>query len=898
MRVFMWLFAFAIALLYTNSKQTKHLINCNLFYKLLAHYNSMYKQHAIALKRVLHTISTITALLIALVVFKAERPIDLDSINRLLSNASDSAKLEILIQASNEIIKTDPLLANEYASLAKNLAQTLGNSKARVEAELIICKSYYIQGDYKRALEVAKAAENATLELQDSVMLAEVYHSYSLIYTRVGDFKNALSYSQEAFTIVGALKLPEKLADLVRETGNIYFYFGESLIALDFYQKSLKICEENGYEQGMSKALNNIGRIYSESNQFDKALTYLQKALEIKSNQKDNLSIANTLLNMGTIHYKQNAYTKALELFDSAYNYYASVNNSEGMSNALFFIGSSHSGLSNLQKADSFFIRAWEIAEKTNSKPLLFSISQAQSDLFLKKGDYALAYERLKKHNEIRDSVFSDEKRKLLMELEARYQFQANQRQIELLSKEQALKESEQKKLFFWIALLGIAAAGFISITYLIYSKFRLKSKTNNALLAEIAQRKKAEDELQRHYTQLEAIIEDRTRDLKIAKEKAEEADRLKTAFLANMSHEIRTPMNAILGFSNLLFSPNLNETEKSDFLKLIKANAENLMSLINDIIDISLIESGQIKISYSQIKVTDTLTELLNVFDQEKNILGKKDLAIELEYEGNLKDLVLHTDKNRLRQILSNLIHNALKFTDKGAITIGFKRYNEEKILFYVRDTGIGIPKNKFEFIFGRFSKLDYSTGNHRVFAGTGLGLTICRQLIGLMGGAIWLSSEIGEGSTFSFTLPNKQAAEGKATETNGVNYTQAKPLEGKTILIAEDAESNYLLVKAILARSRVNLIWAKNGTEALAAYKQNPNIDLILMDIQMPVMNGIDAITHIRAISSKVPIIVQTAFVFNDEMEKGINAGANDYVTKPIRKEELLMKISYYLV
>ena len=148
----------------------------------------MYKQHAIALKRVLHTISTITALLIALVVFKAERPIDLDSINRLLSNASDSAKLEILIQASNEIIKTDPLLANEYASLAKNLAQTLGNSKARVEAELIICKSYYIQGDHKRALEVAKAAENTTIELQDSVMLAEVYHSYSLIYTRVGDY--------------------------------------------------------------------------------------------------------------------------------------------------------------------------------------------------------------------------------------------------------------------------------------------------------------------------------------------------------------------------------------------------------------------------------------------------------------------------------------------------------------------------------------------------------------------------------------------------------------------------------------------------------------------------------------------------------------------------------------
>ncbi|MBN1989161.1 MAG: tetratricopeptide repeat protein [Bacteroidales bacterium] len=858
----------------------------------------MPKQRVNALKKALHTISIMLVMLVVLIVAKAERPIDLDSINKLLASASDSAKLEILIEASNEIIKTDPLLANEYAVLAKNLAQSLGNTKARGKAELVISKSFYIQGDYKKALEVAKAAEVSTKGAQDSALLAEVYHSYSLIYTKVGDFKNALDYSQEALTIVGALKLPERQADLVREIGNIYFYFGESLIALDFYQKSLRICEDNNYEQGMSKALNNIGRIYSESNQFDKALAYLQKALKLKSNQKDNLSIANTLLNIGTIHYRQNKYSKAVELFDSAFSYYSSVNNSEGMSNTLFFIGKSHAGLGNTKRAEKAYFKAWSIAEKSNSKPILFSISQAQSDLYQKQGDYTAAFERLKKHNEIRDSVFSDEKRKLLMELEAKYQFQANQRQIELLSKEQALKESEQKKLFFWIALLGIAAAGLISITYLIYSKFRLKSITNNALLAEIAQRQKAEDELQHHYAQLEAIIEDRTRDLKVAKEKAEEADRLKTAFLANMSHEIRTPMNAILGFSNLLFSPNLNETEKSDFLKLIKANAENLMSLINDIIDISLIESGQIKILYSHVKVTDALTELLNVFDQEKNILAKNEPSIELEYEGNLKDLTLQTDKNRLRQILSNLIHNALKFTDKGTITIGFKKYNEEKILFYVKDTGIGVPKDKFEFIFGRFSKLDYSTGNHRVYAGTGLGLTICRQLIGLMGGAIWLNSEVGKGSTFNFTLPNKQVTNGNPAIPGEVSYNHSKPLEGKTILIAEDAESNYLLIRAILAKSRINLLWAKNGVEALAIYKQNPKIDLILMDIQMPIMNGIDAIKQIRSDSKKIPIIVQTAFVFNDEMERGIKAGANDYITKPIRKEELLMKISYYLV
>ncbi len=819
-----------------------------------------------------------------------------DIINKQLTQSSDSSKLELLIKAANDYNNTNTDLSIEYAKIAINLAKKLNVPYKQIVAEVIIGNAYFIKGNYTKSIEQLEHAQNLTLSIKDSACLIDIFQTYSLIYTKIGDFKKALEYSQKAFTLVGKLNQQEKLADLVRETGNIYFSFGESSIALEFYQKSLNICKEKKDQIGMSKALNNIGRIYSESGQYTKALDYLNQSLEIKKRYDNSLGVANTLLNIGTIYYKQKDYPKAINYFTQSNNNYVRVNYIEGISNSYQFLGRSYLKEKQYKLSEESLTKALELAKKAQIKTLLVTIYLGFSELYSENNNYHDAYLSLLKNKELSDSIFSEERRNLLMELDAKYNLQAKEKQIQLLSKEQELKEAQRKKLIFWNALLIIAALSLTSVIYFFYSRMRFKGRVNRQLLDEISQRKSVEDELHRHQVHLEALVEDRTIDLKIAKDKAEESDMLKTAFLANMSHEIRTPMNAIVGFSNLLLDLDSTETDKKDFVKQINSNSEILMNLINDIIDISIIESGHLKINKTKVCISELLQDLLSIFEKEKHKINKDHISITLEYEPSLKSLYILTDINRFKQVISNLISNALKFTNQGSIIIGFKQSNIHNILFYVKDTGIGIKQENNEAIFERFSKFNIEC-EKMLFPGTGLGLAICLELIQLMGGNIWFDSVLNEGSTFYFTLPAIYAEE----EVNGFpsneqHTVSSLNLNGKTIVVAEDVVSNFKLIKAFLKRTNVNLLWAKDGKEVLSML-ENHIVDLILMDIQMPVMDGIKTTEVIRKMNNNIPIIIQTAYALNDEIEKSFTAGCNDYITKPIKKDELIYKISKYI-
>jgi PAS domain S-box-containing protein len=389
-------------------------------------------------------------------------------------------------------------------------------------------------------------------------------------------------------------------------------------------------------------------------------------------------------------------------------------------------------------------------------------------------------------------------------------------------------------------------------------------------------------------------LIKETEDKLREAKEKAEEADMLKSVFLANVSHEIRTPMNAIIGFSEILSDQDLSKKERMEFINYITQGSNTLMNLIEDIIDITKIEAGQIKINFAECDVNTLMDELYATFLKIKNKNAKQEIELRLVKPVVERGFTISTDPSRIRQILSNLIGNSLKFTDEGFIEIGFSHSGENQIVFYVKDTGIGIPKDKQEIIFERFGQVEDPSGKER--QGTGLGLSISKKLAELLGGTLTVESESGKGSVFSLTLPLKKELhriEAKEKHT-GLHYTD---WSNKTFLVAEDSILNYTYLEALFQKTNVNLLWAKDGREAVEMCRKHKHIDLVLMDIKMPVMNGLDAIIEIKKFRKDLPIIVQTAYAMPEDREKSFEAGGDDHLTKPINPEELFASINKFL-
>jgi len=382
---------------------------------------------------------------------------------------------------------------------------------------------------------------------------------------------------------------------------------------------------------------------------------------------------------------------------------------------------------------------------------------------------------------------------------------------------------------------------------------------------------------------------------LQFAKEKAEESDRLKSQFLSNMSHEIRTPMNAILGFAEMLQDPELNIEEKDRFLDVIIRSGDNLLRLINDIIDISKIEAGQLRIIYSDCRINELFTDLDGFFNKELIRLRKERLTFYIQAGKPEPDFTVYTDPVRLRQIITNLVGNAIKFTDEGFIELGY-RVRGEKIEFYVRDSGIGIPVDHQKLIFDRFGQVKEAAS--RNLTGTGLGLTISKNLVELLGGTMWLDSFPGEGSTFWFSIPLKMGHNRSDSLFEfEVAPHQQLDLNGKHILVVEDVDTNYFYISSLLGKLNAKISRAGDGVFAVEMVRNDLSINLVLMDIELPVMDGYTATREIKKIRPDLPVIAQTAFAMMGEREKSVEAGCDDYIAKPIRKETLIEIISKFI-
>ena len=370
------------------------------------------------------------------------------------------------------------------------------------------------------------------------------------------------------------------------------------------------------------------------------------------------------------------------------------------------------------------------------------------------------------------------------------------------------------------------------------------------------------------------------------ARIKAEQSDRLKTAFLANMSHEIRTPLNAIVGFSRLMTMAD-NAADEKLYSDIINQNSEILLQLINDILDLAKIEAGTLE----YVRYPMDLGELCrNVYEMHKD---RVQTGVVLILDNKDTSLIINEDQNRIMQVVTNLITNAIKFTFKGEIRFGFE-VRKEYIDFYVKDTGMGISEEKIKMIFERFVKLN------TFVQGTGLGLAICRVIVEKLGGEITAESKLNEGSTFRFTIPYKAGKKcpesGRGTKCPESGSTGLrKVLQRRTVLVAEDVDSNFLLLKTLLGK-RCNLLWAKDGEDAVNQFKEHQP-DLILMDIKMPHMDGLEATRLIRSYSKEVPIVALTAFAFESDKDRAIEAGCDDFLTKPVSQNALEKVLDKYV-
>lgn len=404
----------------------------------------------------------------------------------------------------------------------------------------------------------------------------------------------------------------------------------------------------------------------------------------------------------------------------------------------------------------------------------------------------------------------------------------------------------------------------------------------------------KMADEVSKKRNQLHALLEEQKQiemELRESKKKAEESDRLKSAFLTNMSHEIRTPMNGILGFTELLKEADLTIEERQEYINIIEQSGNRMLHLLNDLIDISKIEAGLINI---EVKPTNINEQNEHIYTFFKPAVTKKGMELIYQKYIPIEEATINTDQEKLFAILTNLVNNAIKYTDQGSVEFGYEKKGDY-IEYFIKDTGIGIPLNRQTAIFGSFIQADISDVQAR--QGAGLGLSIAKAYVEKLGGKIWLESEPGKGSTFYFTIPYLVEPKEKISEKKEpISNNPEKQNKALKILVVEDDKMSEFFITTILKHMASQFLYATSGVEAVKISQSNPDIHLIMMDIKMPGMNGYDATRLIRQFNNDVIIIAQTAYAQTGDSEKAIEAGCNEYISKPINKEKLRSLINKY--
>lgn len=785
----------------------------------------------------------------------------------------------ILLVESESLLDSLPEVSAKKAGRARELSAILDMNEQEAYASLILGRAKLNLHEYYSAEKHLRHALVHYKMTKKEDIKAKTLYNLGLAEYRLSYYQQAINHFDQAATYFKETQKELDLANTYQNLGLVYQssnYYEESK---EYYTKAFEIYEKLSDYANMAGIHQNLGILNYSAGNDSLALVHYNKSVEYFKEDHDLKGIGITYSNIGLYYLKNDNPKKAFKNFDKSLTYFTKTNFILGQMWALNNMGSSKAMNGEFTEAEEYFNQSLNIAESEDHQEGIITNYADLAKLYEQRGFYKKSLALHKKYGLIKDSLNTVKAQSKIAKLENLYQAENKEKeasQIDALSK--------KNKVQIWVV------SGFLSVIFL----------TTLVILSAYYQKRKAEKKLAEHKTNLERLVETRTKELQIQigeRKTAEESDKLKSAFLANMSHELRTPMNAIIAFSNFLREPDINNQKRNEYLDHITTAGDSLLRLIDDIIDIAKIESKQLKLFIQPTNINRLLNELFKVFselrvkDDKKHIRFTKKMDAEFNY-------IINTDSQRLKQVLTNLIENAFKYTDKGKIEIGFET-TEQSVEFYVSDTGIGIPKDKLDLIFNRFYQLNHL--KDRKAGGTGLGLAISKNLVKLLGGKIWVESIQGKGSKFSIKIPvesiKKQVNPAfKPEEKKSKMLKPGYNWNNVTILVAEDEDLNYKVLDTCLTRTQAHIIRAKDGASAVEICK-NQKVDLVLMDIQMPGMDGYEATQEIKRMNNRTPVIAQTSFAMVGEKERCLQAGCDDFVTKPLNIDTLLNKIENYI-
>lgn len=815
----------------------------------------------------------ITASVFICITLFANRGNQKDSFLTGYSHVKLQDSVDYLLHLARELTKSNTKKAALYAMKAWEICSEHNWEEKRARACIVVGSVKLEQEDFYAAKKYLMDAKNYYDKQKNDKITADILFRLGLTNYYLSKYDEANSDYFKAIKIFNKLGDKHSVAKALQNIGLIYHNLDELGKAASYYRQALDMNKQFGNDTNIAALYQNLGIIYYRNKDYDNALDYYERSFNLYNSLSDTQNIAVTFSNIGLIHLDQSNYDEAYENFRQAYRYFKQVGYKMGQMWASHNMGIAKVSLGEYESARNYFTQSLNMSRQLNYLEGVMANDQKLSELHEKLGDYKSALDYYHAYTAINDSIHSTKLKERIAQLEALYKVESQEKQLTQTAEQ--LKQLRIQKLAILVVLvIVVLMAVFIYVAY--------------------RQKKSVELKLASNKLDLENAVIEKTRELEnqiTERRIAEESDKLKSAFLANMSHELRTPMNAIIAFSHFLRDNGLSADKRNEYLDHITSAGDSLLHLIDDIIDIAKIEAKQLKIFIGPVNISRLLRELYRVFQELK---AKNSSAVELEIimDPNF-DFIINTDSLRVKQILTNLLENAFKYTEKGTIQFGFLQL-EEGLQFFVKDTGMGIPKEKQSKIFERFSQLEYALD--RKFGGTGLGLTISKNLAELLGGRLWVDSEEGRGSTFYFLVPSNNLRTVPITiENSGVyNVIRPKPYnwESKIILVAEDEELNYKVLHSVLSRTNAKVLRAIDGEMAVKLCK-NEKVDLVLMDIQMPVMDGYKATREIKKINRNIPVIAQTSFAMANEKERCIKAGCDDYITKPLDIDNLLSKI-----
>ena len=643
-------------------------------------------------------------------------------INYSQTSKNDTLKIKKFIALGEEIFYIKPDSAFVCYKKALQLAKIEENSKFEAESLLKIGQYYNYVEEHKKSLEYYLKAIEIYKSVNNKLGIAECYSSIGFSFQYLNSLDKSIEYYLKALDIYKELDYKLGIGDVYNGLGNINYEQENYKNAIDYFLKAIDLYKEGKDKEGLLSTYINIGNAIADNGDLDGGIAYYKKSIELTKELDDKEGLAINFINIADCLLAKKDPKTALEYLDKSLDIVEKDDYKSLYAIVYEFYSKTYLQLKDYKKTIFYSEKSIE-----NSKNLSWMKPQYENNSYLSAayaglGDFKQAYYYHILFKQNSDSIFNAKKFEQVAKLGVLYELENQEKRIALLTENEKIRNVELKNQ----KIMSFVLIGFS--TFFLFSIFLLN---------------KGRKERNKAYVLLS-----------IEKQKAEESDRLKSAFLANMSHEIRTPMNAIMGFSSFLKNPELSNEKKDRFVDIINKSGDRLMAIINDIIDISKIESNQLKVEFKKINVVAILKEIVEIQKKSNIQLLNKNIELNLNLDSETDEIYISTDENRFTQILNNLIGNALKFTEKGYVEIGFKikeNSNKKYIEFYVKDTGCGIPKDKIDVVFDRFSQAgesDFKTGN-------GLGLSICKGLTTILNGEIWLESEKSVGTTFYFSLP-----------------------------------------------------------------------------------------------------------------------------------------------